>query len=79
MRDSHDSVSRLEPRFHNVHVLSSDGIIQTELLSVVGWDFEGCQLCHGAPALVSHVVNDKHAASVGHLAVLPVVSLHACS
>jgi hypothetical protein len=32
-------------------------------------------LNHGAPALVSHVVDDKHGASVRHLPVVTVVSL----
>ena len=75
MGDGHDAVGVLESGLHDVHVLAADGVVQAEGLRVLGRDLQGPQLGHGAPPLVGHVVDDKDAAGVGHLAVVTIVRL----
>lgn len=76
MRDSDYTMCSLKTSFHDVHMFPADGVVQPEGFCVVGGDFQRWQLSHGTPALMSHVVNDKHTPCVGHLVVLSIMGLH---
>jgi len=73
---SHNSVCRDDPGLHDVHVLPTDGVIKAEHLSVGGGHLHLAQLSHGTPPLVGNVVDDQQTAGVGHLPMIPVVSLY---
>ena len=60
---------------HDVHVLPADGVIKAEELCIGGGHFKGTQLSHGAPPLVSYVVDHQQTAGICHLPIVPIVGL----
>ncbi len=76
MRDSHHTVGCDDASLHDVHVLPTNGVIQSEHLSIRRWDFHLRQLGHGASPLVRNVVDDQQAARICHLPMVSVVSLN---
>lgn len=68
-------VSSDEPRLHDVHVLATNGVVQPKQLLVVLRHLQLVELIHRSAPLMRDVVDDKHAARVGHLVVVPVVRL----
>lgn len=75
MGDCNDTVGGDEGSLHDIHVLPSNGIIEAEEVMVLAWDLHGIHLIHGASPLVCDVMDDKHAACISQLVVLPVVHL----
>ncbi len=76
MRDSHHTVGCDDTSLHDVHVLPTNGVIQSEHLLIRRRNFHLRQLSHGASPLVRNVVDDQQAAGICHLPMVPVVSLN---
>ncbi len=64
-----------EGSLHDVHVLSSDWVVQTEQVMMMAWDLHWIDLIHWTSALMSNVVDHEHASRVCQFVMVSVVNL----